>query len=99
MACYSLQPRPIGPYMSKSLTLPLENMTFVLTGALWRPREELIEHLTNLGAKVTSSVTKKTTALVSSDFTKKSSKTKKAETLGIPLWSEKDLTDFIQKNS
>ena len=75
----------------------LEGMTFVLTGTLSRPREELVNLLLSLGAKAGSSISKKTTALVSSDFSSKSSKTEKAKKLSIPLWSEKDLMDFIEK--
>ena len=76
---------------------PLEGLVFVITGALLRPREEIIEYLQTLGAKVSSSVTKKTTALVSDDFSKKSSKTIKAESLGVPIWSEDELNNFIEK--
>ncbi len=77
--------------------VPLEGLVFVLTGALLRPREEIIEDLQTLGAKVSSSVTKKTTALVSDDFSKKSSKTTKAESLGVPMWSGDELNNFIEK--
>lgn len=80
---------PSGP-------LPLKGMSFVLTGSLSRPREEITSLLLSLGAKVSSSVTKKTYAVVSEDFSKKSSKTEKAKKLGILLWSEKDLMEFIE---
>lgn len=76
---------------------PLEGFVFVLTGAFLRPREEVIEYLQTLGAKVSSSVTKKTTALVSDDFSKKSSKTTKAESLGVPMWSGDELSNFIEQ--
>jgi len=76
---------------------PLEGLVFVLTGAFSRPREEIAEYVQTLGAKVSSSVTKKTTALVSDDFSKKSSKTIKAESLGVPMWSGDELSNFIKQ--
>ena len=80
--------------------MPLSGLSFVLTGTLTRPREEVIQTLSSLGAKVTSSVTGKTHALVSQNFDKKTSKTEKAKKLSVPLWSEDDLMNFIDsKNS
>ena len=63
----------------------LEGLTFVITGALEGfTRETAAEAVTDLGGKVTGSVSKSTTALIQGDAGgKPSSKLKKAEALGI----------------
>ena len=64
---------------------PLDGLTFVITGALEGfTRETAAEAVTDLGGKVTGSVSKSTTALIQGDAGgKPSSKLKKAEALGI----------------
>ena len=66
---------------------PLAGFTFVITGALEGfTRETASEAVMNLGAKVSGSVSKTTTALIQGDAGgKASSKLKKAESLGIPV--------------
>ncbi|HYJ12704.1 MAG TPA: NAD-dependent DNA ligase LigA [Thermomicrobiales bacterium] len=69
---------------------PLAGLTLVLTGrldTLTRPEAE--EKLRILGANVTSSVSKKTSAVVAGADA--GSKATKAESLGVPLLSEEDL--------
>jgi DNA ligase (NAD+) len=65
----------------------LAGFTFVITGALEGfTRETASEAVMNLGAKVSGSVSKTTTALIQGDAGgKASSKLKKAEGLGIPV--------------
>jgi DNA ligase (NAD+) len=66
---------------------PLLGKTFVITGTLsTMTRDEAKARLEALGAKVSGSVSKKTTALiVGADA---GSKLKNAESLGVPTWSE-----------
>jgi len=68
-------------------SLPLTGFTFVITGALEGfTRETASEAVTELGGKVSGSVSKATTALIQGDAGgKASSKLKKAEALGVPV--------------
>lgn len=69
---------------------PLEGLTFVLTGTLeLRTRDEAGAALKALGAKVTGSVSKKTSYLVAGP--KAGSKLTKAESLGVPVLDEAQL--------
>ncbi|MEO7271877.1 MAG: NAD-dependent DNA ligase LigA [Vicinamibacterales bacterium] len=68
---------------------PLAGQVFVLTGTLERmTREAAQAAIEALGAKVTGSVSKKTTAVIAGE--EAGSKLEKARTLGIPVWSEAD---------
>ncbi len=69
--------------------LPLQSKTFVLTGALSRPRSEFKERLQQLGAKVTGSVSKKTDYVVAGEAA--GSKLEKAESLGVTVLNEAEL--------
>jgi len=69
--------------------------TFVLTGSMSRPRNELTALIKEKGGKVASSVSKTTKALVIADPSSASSKAKKARELSIPLWSETDLLEKL----
>jgi len=63
---------------------PLDGKTFVITGTLPdMTRDEASDRLTALGAKVTSSVSKKTAALIAGEAA--GSKLAKAEKLGVPV--------------
>ena len=73
----------------------LDGMTFVLTGTLEKyKREELTKLLEDKGAKVTSSVTKKTTGVIVGD--KPGSKYDKALKLGITIYKEEDIEELIK---
>lgn len=73
---------------------PLEGLTFVLTGALeLRTRDEAGAALKALGAKVTGSVSKKTSYLVAGP--KAGSKLTKAEGLGVPVLDEAQLEQIL----
>jgi DNA ligase (NAD+) len=68
---------------------PLAGQVFVLTGTLASmTREAAQAAIEALGAKVTGSVSRKTTAVIAGD--EAGSKLEKARTLGIPVWSEAD---------
>ena len=75
-------------YKNDSSDDTLSGMTFVLTGTLEKyKREELTKILEDKGAKVTSSVTKKTTGVIVGD--KPGSKYDKALKLGVKIYKEK----------
>ena len=68
----------------ENITSPFSGKTVVLTGDLkFLTREEAASKLENLGAKVTSSVSKKTDLLIAGE--KAGSKLKKAEQLGVTV--------------
>ena len=77
----------------------LTGKTFVITGSLehFKNREELTELLTSLGAKVSGSVSAKTSYLVNNDVTSNSGKNKKAKELQIPIITETNLLEMIGK--
>lgn len=72
-------------------------MTFVITGSLSRPRNEIKKVIESLGGKVSGAVSAKTTAVVTNDESAGSSKLKKAVELGTPIWSEDKLFQEINK--
>lgn len=81
-------------YLSANTDDKLEGMTFVLTGTLEKyKREELTKILEDKGAKVTSSVTKKTTGVIVGD--KPGSKYDKALKLGVKIYKEEDIENII----
>jgi DNA ligase (NAD+) len=72
----------------------LEGNTYVLTGTLSSmTRDEAKARLTALGAKVTGSVSKKTTAVIAG--ADPGSKVSKAESLGVPVLAETDLAQLL----
>ena len=74
--------------------LPLAGKTYVITGTLSRPREEIKADLENLGAKVSNSVSKKTTALIAG--AEAGSKLEKAESLGVLVLDEAGLLLLLE---
>lgn len=73
--------------------LPLAGKTYVIAGSLSRPREAIKADLENLGAKVSNSVSKKTTALIAG--AEAGSKLEKAESLGVLILDEAALLDLL----
>ncbi len=81
-----------------STDLPLFGKTYVLTGTLENfTRDEAGARLQALGAKVSGSVSAKTSALVAGASA--GSKLTKAEKLGIPVLSEDELLELLEKHS
>lgn len=72
----------------------LAGLTFVLTGALSEPRDDVARRLEALGAKVTSSVSKKTDYVVAGPGA--GSKLEKAEKLGVAVLDEAGLEDLLR---
>jgi len=73
---------------------PLAGKTFVLTGALSRPRQEVKDQLESLGAKVAGSVSKKTDYLVRG--VDPGSKLAEAEKLGVKILDEAELDGLLR---
>jgi len=74
---------------------PLEGLSFVLTGALSRPRDEVRRRLEELGAKVTGSVSRRTDFLVAGESA--GSKLEKARRLGIAVIGEAGLEKLVRE--
>jgi len=72
---------------------PLEGLTFVLTGTLSRPRQEVARRLESLGARVATSVSRRTDYVVAGENA--GSKLEKARALGIPVLDENGLERLI----
>lgn len=82
-------------YKNDSSDDMLSGMTFVLTGTLEKyKREELTKVLEDKGAKVTNSVTKKTTGVIVGD--KPGSKYDKALKLGVKIYKEEDVLNILK---
>ena len=71
----------------------LEGQTYVLTGTLSMPRDEAKAKLQALGAKVTGSVSKKTSAVIAGESP--GSKVDKAEKLGVEVLDEAALKALL----
>ena len=68
---------------------PYAGKTFVITGKLSAPRNEIAESITRLGGKVTGAISKNTDFLVAGEGG--GSKRDKAESLGVAIISEEEL--------
>lgn len=86
----------VWPAEESGASLPLEGKSYIVTGTLSSMgREEAEDKLRNLGATVTSSVTKNTTALIVGEKPGKS-KTEKAAKFGIPTINESEFLSLIK---
>ena len=73
----------------------LAGLTFVITGSLTRPRDEITSQLEKLGARVTGSVTKKTSYVVAGS--EAGSKLTKAQELGVTVLDEVGLEALLKE--
>lgn len=72
------------------------NKSFVLTGSLTKfSREEAKEKIEQLGGKTIGSVSKKTSVVIVGDSP--GSKYERAKELGIPIWTEDEFLEKLQK--
>lgn len=83
---------------SNQAELPLQGQTWVLTGSLESmSRDEAKDRLLALGAKVSGSVSAKTTQVVAGPGA--GSKLSKAQSLDLPVMDEKQFIDFLSGHS
>ncbi len=88
--------RMTGDAVAPAAEGPLSGGVFVLTGTLeGRTREEAEAAVEAAGGKVTSSVSKKTTAVVAG--AEPGSKRDRARALGVPVWTEADLERALRR--
>ena len=80
--------------------LIFKNMTFVITGSVhhFANRNEVKALIESKGGKVAGSVSSKTAYLINNDAASASSKNKKAKELGVPIITEDEFLEFIEKN-
>lgn len=87
---------PIEPEKASIIpTSSFTNKTIVLTGSLSKPRDEIASFLESLGAKMTSSVSKKTDLLIYGENA--GSKLEKANELMIKTINEEELIQMLEK--
>ena len=83
-------------YLGEEVNTSNENIngkTFVITGTLSRPRDEIKEEIEGLGGNVTGSVTKKTDYVIAGE--KAGSKLTKATELGIRVLTEEEYNNIL----
>ena len=83
-------------YLGEEVNTSNENIngkTFVITGTLSRPRDEIKEEIESLGGNVTGSVTKKTDYVIAGE--KAGSKLTKANELGIKVLTEEEYNNML----
>ena len=83
-------------YLGEEVNTSNENIngkTFVITGTLSRPRDEIKEEIEGLGGNVTGSVTKKTDYVIAGE--KAGSKLTKANELGIRVLTEEEYKNML----
>lgn len=83
-------------YLGEEVNTSNENIngkTFVITGTLSRPRDEIKEEIEGLGGNVTGSVTKKTDYVIAGE--KAGSKLTKANELGIKVLTEEEYSNML----
>lgn len=73
---------------------PLTGLTFVITGTLSRPREEVAAMIERYGGKVTDSVSRKTDYLIVGEAPG-GTKYRRAQELGVPMIGEEELMRMI----
>jgi len=86
-----------APETEAATSGPLDGKTVVLTGGLASmSRDEAGAKLEALGAKLAGSVSKKTSLVIAGEAA--GSKLAKAEELGIEVWDEARLLDFLEQH-
>lgn len=86
---------PAGPARGEERSTLLDGLTVVLTGSLSRPRDDVRSELEAMGARVTSSVSRKTGLLVAGEDP--GSKIDKAHEYGVPVVDEEGLRAFVDE--
>ena len=75
----------------------IAGLSFVITGTLSQPRDEIAKKIKQAGGKVSGSISAATYALVTNDPQSTSSKMKKARELGILIMNEQDLHRLLSR--
>ena len=88
--------KPKNPEKKEIKNTPFTAKTVVLTGTMSKPRSEIKKILEDMGAKVSSSVSKKTDFVIYGEDT--GSKYDKAKKLGVNLISEDEMWNLIEKH-
>jgi len=81
----------ISALVESNATDELKEMKFCITGTLSRKRSEIVDFIKSKGGEVSSSVSSKTSFLVTNDEESSSSKFTKAKKMNIPIISDEDL--------
>ena len=84
--------RDESPAEPSATAAKLAGTTWVITGTLGRPRDQIAEEIRSAGGKVTDSVSKKTTYLLAGE--EAGSKLEKAKKLGIRVVTEAELREM-----
>ncbi|WP_353662963.1 NAD-dependent DNA ligase LigA [Hydrogenimonas sp. SS33] len=87
--------QPKAPEKEEIVKSPFTGKTVVLTGAMKKPRGEIKAMLEHLGAKVSSSVSKKTDYVIYGEDP--GSKYEKAQQLGVELMPEEKMWELVEK--
>ncbi|HXY53995.1 MAG TPA: NAD-dependent DNA ligase LigA [Nitrospirota bacterium] len=74
---------------------PFEGMTFVITGTLSRPRDEVEEIIERRGGHASGSVSKKTSYVIVGE--EPGSKYEKAKSLGVKVLSEEEFNKLVER--
>lgn len=76
----------------------LSGKTICITGKIsnWKNRDELKAYIEELGGKVASSVSGKTSYLINNDLTSSSTKNNQAKKFGIPIITEEDFLNLVE---
>ncbi|HIE38561.1 MAG TPA: NAD-dependent DNA ligase LigA [Anaerolineae bacterium] len=82
---------------AEAVPQPLAELTFVITGALSRPREEIAAMIEAYGGRVTGSVSRKTDYLVVGEDPG-GTKYRRAQELGVPMIDEEHLMRMVGDN-
>ena len=86
---------PLEQRLTAEASGPLTGRTYVITGALQSmSREQATAALERLGAKVTNSVSKKTTGVIVGN--EPGSKAEKAGALGVPMLDEAAFIELVK---
>lgn len=90
---YGIHPVSDSKPAATAQTGPISGKTFVITGTLTAPREEIAEQIRALGGKVSSSVSRATDYLLAGE--EAGSKLAKANELGVPVLDEASFRALI----
>jgi DNA ligase (NAD+) len=82
-----------SPVVSDTAASPFTRTTWVVTGTLSQPRDEIAELIIARGGKVSGSVSKKTSYVLAGD--EAGSKLEKAKKLGVRVVSEEEFRAML----